>query len=416
MAFPRQIAPNGVSLEAISLPVTDGPGFSPGDDVGANSAGDWAISDNGRWVLFVSEGAMEAGDTNNDADAFLADRATGTIERISVGPGGAQIPEGSGVNGAPGRPGDDYVGISPDGIHAIFTTWDGGTGLVPDSPDASGFVHDRRDGAVSTVPYDRMDDIDVNGAGIFAFANAGGAYSYDPATGATAQLVDDPRNNYNIGAPDVSADGSVVAYTAWSFDGSIGYGNDLRLRLSDGTVVIPGRAADGSVEAGFSFHPSLSDDGNHLVFQTRDPRLVAGGDVDGAAHDVFLYDVAADSLTQITRAADGSDADNDSGAPTISNDGRYVGFDSNASNLPDSPGASERSAYVWDRLTGTVRRVDDWDIADRDRVSHFVEPASSEATRRSLLPTRTTPPTSMSRTCASPTLPTAWSCRTGPRR
>lgn len=49
------------------------------------------VSDNGRYVAFTSTATnLVAGDTNRVMDAFRADLTTGTITRISVGPGGRQ--------------------------------------------------------------------------------------------------------------------------------------------------------------------------------------------------------------------------------------------------------------------------------------------------------------------------------------
>src|SRR5437870_12611 len=51
-----------------------------------------ALSADGRYVAFQSyDNKLVPGDTNNDADVFRADRATGKIVRVSLGVQGAQL-------------------------------------------------------------------------------------------------------------------------------------------------------------------------------------------------------------------------------------------------------------------------------------------------------------------------------------
>jgi hypothetical protein len=78
------------------------------------------ISNDGRYVLFTSYGAFVATDTNNTGDLYLRDRQAQTTERVSVGSGGSQLPTGSG-NGrlsADGR----YVVFTTDSAIAANDT------------------------------------------------------------------------------------------------------------------------------------------------------------------------------------------------------------------------------------------------------------------------------------------------------
>jgi hypothetical protein len=102
------------------------------------------MSDDGRYVLFSSFQACVTGDTNGKTDAFVIDRSTGVIERVSVDDTGAQLV------------GDQHsgLGISADGRYATFNT-DGP--LEPSIPSASAWRTARRDrltGDTEVVTFD----------------------------------------------------------------------------------------------------------------------------------------------------------------------------------------------------------------------------------------------------------------------
>ncbi|HEX7901962.1 MAG TPA: hypothetical protein VF950_29655 [Planctomycetota bacterium] len=101
---------------------------------------------------------------------------------------------------------------------------------------------------------------------------------------------------------------------------------------------------------------SISADGRYIAFATKAPNLVAG-DNNGAV-DVFLRDMVTrtTALVSVNRFGTGT-GDGASSAPTISADGRYVAFRSAATNLhaddPDTTG----DIYVRDVVAGTTLLV-----------------------------------------------------------
>ncbi len=100
---------------------------------------------------------------------------------------------------------------------------------------------------------------------------------------------------------------------------------------------------------------AISADGRYAVFSSAASNLVAG-DTNGFT-DVFIRDLQTGTTTRLGPAG-GAAPNNPSLGPSISADGRFVAFTSYASNLvvPDSNGFT-RDVYVWNRLTGAVVRV-----------------------------------------------------------
>ncbi len=93
-------------------------------------------------------------------------------------------------------------------------------------------------------------------------------------------------------------------------------------------------AGNGQQTESPSFGPDISADGSSVAFESFSSRLVPG-DTNGAL-DVFVADVASGSIDRVSLATGGEQADERSYSPSISADGRIVAFSSFASNLvPD---------------------------------------------------------------------------------
>lgn len=103
---------------------------------------------------------------------------------------------------------------------------------------------------------------------------------------------------------------------------------------------------------------AVSDDGRFVAFRSASATLVPG-DSNGS-DDVFVRDMQTGSVQRVSVSSSGVQGNGHSGVRTIdiSNDGRYVLFDSAASNLvtSDSNGTG-RDLYVRDRQTGTTTMI-----------------------------------------------------------
>jgi hypothetical protein len=106
---------------------------------------------------------------------------------------------------------------------------------------------------------------------------------------------------------------------------------------------------------GPSSDPSVSQGGRWVAFASGAADLVPG-DTNGVT-DVFVRDHVAKTTERVSVATGGAEADGPSRAPAISDDGRFVAFETGAVNLaPDGlPGFTD--IVVRDRLRGTTTLV-----------------------------------------------------------
>ena len=105
-------------------------------------------------------------------------------------------------------------------------------------------------------------------------------------------------------------------------------------------------ASDGTQGNAWSFHPAISADGQYVAFYSLASNLVSG---DTANWDTFVHDQQTGQTARVSVASDGTPGNVDSYAPAISADGRYVAFDSNASNLVSSDTNGRQDIFVHDR-------------------------------------------------------------------
>ncbi len=104
-----------------------------------------------------------------------------------------------------------------------------------------------------------------------------------------------------------------------------------------------------------SSRSALSGDGRYVVFDSLAANLVAG-DTNGLT-DIFLHDTETGITTRLSVDSNGVEANGDSLRPDISDDGRYVVFESLASNLVASDSNGFADIYLHDTTTGITSRV-----------------------------------------------------------
>lgn len=242
----------------------------------------------------------------------------GTIEILSVGP-----------EDIVGNDTSDNPVISADGRVVAFASI--ATNLVPDDDNdfSDIFVRDREGGVTELV-----------------------------SVGVGDALADD--ESYQ---PSISADGRFVAFESFAsnlVEGDTNETDDVFVRdRQTGTTVRVSVDADGNEGDGYSSSAAISADGSFVAFASGSSNLVAG-DTNGV-QDIFVHDLASGTTERVSVSTVGEEGNANSSSlgspPAISADGRFVAFESYASNLVAGDTNGSDDVFVHDRENGTTVRV-----------------------------------------------------------
>ena len=288
------------------------------------------ISGGGRYVVFesdadnlVPENVLE--DSGGYNDIFLKDLETNTTQRISLAYNGYQANDNS------------YdPQISNNGRYVVFES--DADNLVPDDTNyrTDIFIRDLIDKTIERVSL-------------------------------TANNIESDFASYN---PSVSADGRYVVFESsgsdfvagdnngYSYYGYFGTGTDIFVRdLVEDTTKRVSVAVDGSEGNNKSFNASISTNGRYVVFESIADNLVP--DDTNNRTDIFVRDLIEGTTERVSVAGDGFDteANGYSQNASISANGRYVFFESNADNLISGDTNGYYDIFVRDLVNGTTERV-----------------------------------------------------------
>jgi len=327
-----------------------------------------SISANGRFVAFTSLASnLVGGDTNDRADTFVRDLKRGTTTRVSVSSTGAEANDGSFWLPA----------ISDNGRVVAF--YSDSTNLVPN--DHNGirdfFVRDLKRGettrvSVSSSGAEQTPGIGNEELGIVPALSATGRFV--AFFSASPNLVEGDRNDRddifvrdrklgettrvsvsssgeegNSGSlfyPSISANGRFVAFTSYASNLVAGDQNGaedvfVRDRKRGETTRIRENNQSGFLYSGI---PSISDNGRFVAFESPAPDLVTGDQND--ATDVFLHDRKRGQTTLLSVSSEGVQGNDESSFPAISANGRFVAFSSLASSLVAGDGFNTADTFV----------------------------------------------------------------------
>ncbi len=166
-----------------------------------------------------------------------------------------------------------------------------------------------------------------------------------------------PANGASV-TPALAGEGRYLAFASQASDLVLGDSNqrwDIFVRdLVSGETSRVSVASDGSQANGDSFNPAISGDGRYVVFESDATNLVA--DDTNSRRDIFLHDRSDGSTVRIS-AADSQGGDGDSSLPAISDDGQWVVFESAATNLVDQDTNQVTDIFAWQRGAGTLLRL-----------------------------------------------------------
>ncbi len=138
----------------------------------------------------------------------------------------------------------------------------------------------------------------------------------------------------------VSADGRYVAFASTAPDlvaNDLNGKSDVFIRdLTNGTTWRVSLGDGGAEANGDSFSPSISADGGFVAFTSEATNLPLAP-TSGSQTGVYLHNVATSETRRVDAINDAEGADANSGSPSVSEDGRYVAFLSSASNIASLP-------------------------------------------------------------------------------
>jgi Tol biopolymer transport system component len=293
-----------------------------------------SVSANGRYVVFSTTASNLVGggvDTNSVSDIYLLDRGT---DLVSTADDRTILVSFNSGNAAAGNGASVEPSISADGRYVSFTS-----------------------SATDMVTGDNNDARDI--------------FRRDLQTNTTVRVSNNRDGNFPndfSAEPHTSADGNFVAFTSRATNITpVGVDRtdlsvrDVFLRDMSATVPVLVSVTPGGVTGnGGSFDPSVSGNGRYVAFRSEATDLVAAGVDTNAFRDIYVRDMTTNATTLVSKGFGGAAANGESDSPSISSDGNYIVFSSTASNLVapglDANGAV-RDVFVFNRTTNEVALV-----------------------------------------------------------
>lgn len=166
---------------------------------------------------------------------------------------------------------------------------------------------------------------------------------------------------YESWSPVISGEnedeGRFVAFVMYGkgIDGSSGNYRQIFWRdRKQGITKLVSKNAAGEEGKGNSAAPTISADGRYVVFETAATNLTSG-DVNTYLRDVFLWDQQTGKLELISKSAGGQTGNGESYEPVISGDGNTIAYTSNASDIVKlEPVFNTPNIYIYDVRSGTT--------------------------------------------------------------
>ncbi len=294
------------------------------------------ISQDGHYVAFQSDASdLVADDTNQMRDVFIYHIGSEIIEVVSINSEGIQ-----------GNASSSFPVVSSNGRYVTFES--NATNLVADDTKnyIDIFVRDRETRETTRV-----------------------------SLSSTGKQV----NNDSYGA-NISSDGRYVVYASDShsivsrdtnkitdvFLHDRETGNNQRLSLNN--EGIEGDAA--------SYEPRISLDGKWVVFISRASNLVLNDT--NNSEDVFLRDLTTQTTTRLSVNNQGQEGNDASFAPHISGNNRYIVFNSEANNLVNDDDNNTVDVFIYDRETQQINSVTPFSQTFSNSVASFYPPVISD--------------------------------------
>jgi flagellin-like hook-associated protein FlgL len=241
-----------------------------------------------------------AGDTNGLEDIFVHDTITGETERVNLRSVGGQ----ANVRGR-------YASISGDGRYVVWESEDGNLVAGDTNSRLDVFMHDRLLNQTQLIS-----------------ADSGGTIG----NGTSSKV-------------DISDNGRYVAFASSASNlvsgDANGFGDIIVHDIVTGEKKIVSLTSDGTQANFTNSAPKISGDGRYVVWESSATNF-APGDTNSQS-DIFVHDSETGQTERVSSNAAGTVGNNASDTAAISGDGRYIIFESQASNLVsgDTNGAND---------------------------------------------------------------------------
>jgi len=266
------------------------------------------ISSDGRYVAFYSQATNLITPATSGNQVFRKDMLTGEVRLVSADAAGAQ-----------GNNFSSYSAISDDGRYVAF--YSAATNLV--TPATAGLQVFRKDLVTGEVKL--------------CSANAAGVYG----NGTAAYF------------PDISSDGRYVAFTSTSTNLVTPATSGEELFSKDmltGEVKLASSNAVGAESNLSNGNPSYSCDARYVSFASTATNLVTPATT---GTQIFRKDLLSGGIVLVSANAAGTQGNGNCPYSSISADGRYVAFNSDATNLV-TPATANNQIFRKDLMTGEV--------------------------------------------------------------
>lgn len=301
-----------------------------------------AVSGDGWYVAFTSSVQLAPADTNHQGDVYVLDRADG---RVTL--------ESRSLEGRVAQADSEHPSISADARWLAYNVLN------------KVVLRDRLRGETSVLSQGREPVISADG-GFVAFTSTApdllkeDVYLLEMRTRVIRRISVDnngarPPSGWS-GTPSISGDGRLIAFASTA---PLVAGTDKAVAR----VYIRDTQANTTTPVAPGWRPAISADGRYVAFASAAINLVANDH--NNSPDVFLADLQTGSIEIVSRNAKGASANGASTNAAVSSDGRFVAFQSDASNLVCASGCPQSledinllwDVFLFDRQSRTMTRL-----------------------------------------------------------
>lgn len=326
-------------------------------------------SSDGSTLLVTTNDPLDVADRNDQQDVYRLDIDSGVLDWVSqadVGDTGAST----------------HATQSADGRYIAFESLANTLVDNDDYPGEDVFVYDAM--SQSTVLVSRaFDDLPPDGDssnpkisadGLFVtfestatnlladrITGARQVYLWNRLSGETVLVSQNQQGDAANSASYVAwahQDGHLIGFASRATnldDATTNFGVRTYLRrMSQTGAELTSIGHDGAPRLANTFQ-ALTPDGRYILFASADENVVVGDSND--AFDVFLRDTVDQTTRRISVSATGAEGNGDSYGPSISDDGRFAEFYSEANNLVEGDNNDSADVFVVDLATGHIALV-----------------------------------------------------------